>query len=125
MTNRYYTSRLLKTIEPYNINGVNKCLFYTEINTNVKVGDKVFISNGVFDSEFSTYRPNKRHGKGVDGYDALFVDRTKIVLDIDYVPVSTYNIRPTDDFISSYKVNTYNDFKYFTNIYKTSNHFFR
>lgn len=117
MTNRYYTSRLLKTIEPYNINGVNKCLFYTEINTNVKVGDKVFISNGVFDSEFSTYLPNKRHGKGVDGYDVLFVDRTKIVLDIDYVPVATYNIRPIEDFISVYKVNTYNDFKYFTNIY--------
>lgn len=117
MSNNYYTSRLLKTIEPYNYNGVNKCLFYTEVNTNINVGDKVFISNGIFDSEYGINKSTDRHGRGTDGYKVLFIDKTKIVLDIDYLPVASYNIRTLEDFISIYKVNNIRDFNYFTNIY--------
>ena len=46
-----YTSRLLNYTEPYYIDGVAKTAFYTEVNTNIFQNDKVFITNGSYDSE--------------------------------------------------------------------------
>ena len=50
MQNRTYTSFLLNYVEPTLISGVLKTTFYTELNTNVNVGDKVYILNGNYDN---------------------------------------------------------------------------
>ncbi len=49
-------------VEPYNIKGYNKTLFYTEVNTELKVGDKVFIINGIYDSNLLI--ENDKYKKG-------------------------------------------------------------
>ena len=41
----YVSPTLLNWVEPYLINSVKKTLFYTEINSNIQVGDRVWIVN--------------------------------------------------------------------------------
>ena len=41
-----FSPRLLNWVEPYIISGITKTLFYTEVNSGLKVGDRVFILNG-------------------------------------------------------------------------------
>ena len=95
--------RLLNHVEKYEIAGFDKTLFYTEVNTGFNVGDKVFIINGPYDSN-SLIQIDK-YKKGRDGYEVLYIDNCKIVLDIDYVGYlpSTENIGSKsevfDDFI--------------------------
>jgi hypothetical protein len=42
--------RLLNYVEEYVIAGFSKTLFYSEVNTGLKINDKVFIINGSYDS---------------------------------------------------------------------------
>jgi hypothetical protein len=41
-----FSPRIINWVEPYEINGIDKSLFYTEVNSGLKVGDRVFILNG-------------------------------------------------------------------------------
>ena len=104
--------RLLSYVEPYVVNGVEKTLFYTEVNTNYKVGDRVFILGGEYDigieDKFLRYK------KGRDGYKVLFIDRCKIVLDINYTGILPFKRNKADDFINIYKVNNISEFKLFS-----------
>jgi hypothetical protein len=50
-TNKSFSPRILNWIEPYTIKGVRKTLFYTEVNSGLNVGDRVFIINGNYDSD--------------------------------------------------------------------------
>ena len=46
----FYSSQLLNYVEPVEISGYRKTVFYSELNTNINVGDRVFILNGNYDS---------------------------------------------------------------------------
>jgi subtilisin-like proprotein convertase family protein len=110
-TKSYASPRLLNWVEPYEINGVKKSLFYTEVNSNIQVGDRVWIINGYYDSD-SLIQKDK-YKKGRDGYKVLYVDRCKIVLDINYTGVVPYNTTDkNDDFIKIYKISTREEFIY-------------
>ena len=107
-TNKYSSPRLLNWVEPYEINGVNKSLFYTEVNSNIQVGDRVFIVNGYYDSD-NLIKINK-YKSGSDGYKVLYVDSCKIVLDINYSGELPYKDDILDNFIKVYKVSTRDEF---------------
>lgn len=106
--------RLLNYVEEYVIAGYSKTLFYSEVNTGLKVNDKVFIINGVYDSNLLI--KSDKYKKGRDGYTVLFIDKCKIVLDIDftgYLPANedtTSMNEDVDKFIKVYYVKDKNDF---------------
>jgi len=103
-----FSPRIINWVEPYEINGIDKSLFYTEVNSGLKVGDRVFILNGNYDSD-SLIISNK-YKKGRDGYKVLFVDNCQIVLDIDYTGVLPYLEEPIDKFIKVYYIKNVQDF---------------
>ena len=45
----FFSSRLLNYVEPVEIAGIRKTVFYSELNTNFNVGDRVFILNGNYE----------------------------------------------------------------------------
>ena len=105
--------RLLNWVEPYTIAGVGYTLFYTEVNSGLKVGDKVFIINGAYDSNLLIQED--KYKKGRDGYKVLFVDECRIVLDIEFVgwlPANetSENQESFDDFVKVYYIRDENDF---------------
>jgi transcriptional regulator with XRE-family HTH domain len=106
-----FSPRLLNKIEPYFIDGVAKSLFYSEFNTGLKKGDRVFIINGVYDS-YTLIKSNK-YKRGRDGYKVLFVDQCKIVLDIYYTGLNPWKQEDINIgySINLYYVKNYDDFK--------------
>lgn len=109
-SNRTFTSKLLNWVEPYQVAGLTKTLFYTEVNSNLKVGDRVFIVNGNYDSD--TLIQKNKYKKGKDGYKVLSVDNCKLVLDIDYTGVKPYKDPEDDDLIKVYFIDNPSDFLY-------------
>lgn len=109
--NKPSSPSLLNWVEPYKYRGVFKTLFYTEVNTGLKIGARVFILNGFYDSN-SLIRDNK-YRRQRDGYKVLFIDNCKIVLDIDYTGDLPYKEKPNDGFINLYVIENESDFKYF------------
>lgn len=108
-TKSYSSPRILNWVEPYEINGVKKSLFYTEVNTNMQVGDRIWIINGYYDSDILIQID--KYKKGRDGYKVLYIDGCKIVLDIDYTGVLPYNDSDKfDDFIKVYRISTRSEF---------------
>jgi hypothetical protein len=107
-SNKPFSPKLLNYIEPYEIKGSIKTLFYTEVNSGLKVGERVFIINGNYDSD-SLIELNK-YKKGRDGYKILFIDNCKVVLDIDYTGVLPYNSTSDDDFIKIYYIRNESEF---------------
>lgn len=103
-----FSIRLIKWVEPYLVNSVQYSLFYTEVNHNLKVGDKVFIVGGNYDSE--TLRSKKKTTPLANGYNVLFVDKCKLVLNIPYTGVQPTNEEPIDNFTKIYAAN--NDFEF-------------
>lgn len=79
---KFYSSKLLNYVESTEVFGYLKTTFYSEINTNLNIGDKVFIVNGNYDS--NDYIQNNKYNLGTDGYKVLNIDGCKITLDIDY-----------------------------------------
>ena len=77
-TNQYASPRLINWVEPYEISGFKKTLFYTEINSNLMVGDRVFIINGNYDN--NNLIKKDKYKKGRDGYKVLKVENCKIVM---------------------------------------------
>ena len=122
---QFSSPRLLNYVEPYTFNGYEKTAFYTEVNSNFDVGNRVWILNSYYDSD-NLLKSNK-YANGSDGYRVLFIDNCKIVLDIDYVGikpggndyeeyVNVYKISTKDEFISANRhITTYGgqvDYKY-------------
>ncbi len=103
-----FTPRILNWVEPYEVAGIRKTLFYTEVNSELKVGDRVFIINGNYDSDLLIQKDKYR--KGRDGYKVLYVENCKIVLDIDYTGVNPYNNDPNDSFIKIYYIRNQSEF---------------
>ena len=65
-SNKTFSSKLLNWTEPYDRRGSRKTLFYTEVNSELKVGDRVFIINGAYDSDLliekNIFFKHKYHG---------------------------------------------------------------
>ena len=112
-SDKYSSPMLLNYVEPYTYQGVEKTLFYTEVNTNLKEGDRVFIINGNYDS--NELIETDKYKKGRDGYKVLLVDYCKIVLDIDYTGElpNSGNVENGDsmsDYIKIYYLDSYDSF---------------
>ena len=106
--NKPFSPRMINWVEPYLISGIRKSLFYTEVNSGLKVGDRVFIINGNYDSDL-LIKANK-YRRGRDGYKVLYVDRCQLVLDIDYTGVLPYKDEELDNFVKIYYVEDERDF---------------
>lgn len=102
--------RLLNCVESVNIGGILKSVFYSEVDSNLKIGDKVFIINGNYDS--NTLLLLNKYKKGVDGYHILDIDRCKITLDIDYTGILPGIDDSIDNFIKIYYVKDQREFDY-------------
>ena len=107
-TKQHVSPRLLNWVEPFEISGVRKTLFYTEVNTNFQVGDRVYIVNGNYDND-SLIKKDK-YKKGRDGYKVLRVEQCKIVLDIDYTGALPNNDDSLDDYIKVYYIDNLESF---------------
>ena len=105
---QYASPRLLNWVEPVSVSGVNKTLFYTEVNSSISAGDKVYIINGNYDSDAKLKKD--KYKKGSDGYSVLRVDGCKITLDIDYTGVLPYKEDSTDDYIKVYYIDSEENF---------------
>ena len=112
-----FSSKLLNYVNSVYYNGYLKTEFYTEFATNFSIGDKVFIVNGNYDSNNLFIEGN--YGIGVDGYTILDINKCKIVLDIDWVGTSVYNIDNIDNYIKLHSVASQREFDYINTI--TSN----
>ncbi len=113
-SNNFYTSTLLNYVEPTLISGVYKTTFYTELNTNVNIGDKVFILNGNYDSDASIV---DRYSNMSNGYTVLEVDKCKVTLDISYTNTQPYTDENIDNFIKVYHVRSQREFDYVNKLF--------
>ena len=109
-----FSIRLKKWIEPYKVAGVDYSLFYTEVDHNYKVGNRVFIEGGNYDSD--NYIKLNGYKKGVDGYKVIYVDRCKIVLNIPYTGVFPTNEEGVDNFVKVYVASTQEEFDYYCQV---------
>jgi len=108
-TDKPMSPRLLNWVEPYIISGVRKTLFYTEVNSGLKIGDRVFIINGNYDSDLLIKEDKYKRGR--DGYKVLFVDNCRIVLDYDYTGMLPWIEENLDNFVKVHYVETKSDFE--------------
>jgi hypothetical protein len=114
-SNISFSSRVLNFVEPDNINGVFKTKIYTEINTNLKIGDKVFIVNGNYDT--NTLIKVTPFQKGATGYTILNIINCAITLDIDYTGLLPNNTDLYDNYIKIFTVSTQQEFDYYNEFY--------
>ena len=117
-----YTSNLLNYTEAYYINGNPKTSIYSEINTNIQVGDKVFIMNGIYDSQ--KYIDIGKYAKNADGYTVLYTNNCQIVIDLAYTYSTTftqsYYTDDLDNFKKIYNIETQREFDYINQIFVDS-----
>lgn len=107
-SNKTFSSKLLNWVEPYEIKGSIKTLFYTEVNSELKAGDRVFIINGAYDSDLLIEK--NKYKKGRDGYKILHIDKCQVVLDIDYTGVTPYSTATDDQLIKVYYIRDTSEF---------------
>lgn len=107
--------RLLNIVHPYYINGFYKTVFYTEVESNFKPDDIVYIINGNYDS-FSKIKENK-YKKNINGYKVLYVDKCMLILDINYTGIKPYEKVDMDNIIKVYYIKNQREFDYINNLY--------
>lgn len=100
--------RLINWVEPFVLSGVRKTLFYTEVNSGLKVGMRVFIINGNYDSDILIKADKYKRGR--DGYKVLQVDKCRVVLDIDYTGTAPWIESSEEDFVNLYYIDSQSDF---------------
>ena len=110
-----FSVRLIKYVEPYTIDNIDYSLFYTEVDHNLKINDKVFVVGGNYDSE--TIISNKKYSKFSTGYKVLYVDRCKIVLNILYTGILPTNEEPLDNFTKIYTATNEYEWNYYLNTF--------
>jgi hypothetical protein len=111
---RKYTNRLINITEPYKIGNVIKTAFYTEKNCNFEVNDRVFIYSGAYDSNIHNITVDFEID--AEGYKVLFVDKCKVVLDIDYTGIAPYITLPEEDYYRIYNISTQREFDYINSL---------
>lgn len=109
-TSRSFSPRLINWVEPIDVSGFLKTGLYTEVNSNLSVGDRVFITNGNYDSDLLI--TSNKYKRGTDGYKVISVDNCKLVLDIDYTGKLPWNDDSIDSFIRVYPVRDNTEFRY-------------
>jgi hypothetical protein len=112
-----FSVRLLNYVEPFLIKGQRYTLFYTEVDHNLKMGDRVFITGGVYDSDLIIQ--SDKFKKQSDGYIVQFVDRTIVVLDIEYTGDLPYVDEPIDNFVKVFVVQSQSDLTYYLQNFST------
>ena len=110
-SNQSFSVKLLNYVEPYLIKGQRYTLFYTDVDHNLKLNDRVFITGGNYDSDLLIQR--NKFNKLSDGYTVLYIDRTKVVLDIEYTGTLPWTDEPIDNFVKVYVANSQEDFDYY------------
>lgn len=106
--NKSFSPRLVNWVEAYTISGIRKTLFYTEVNSGLSVGDRVFIIGGNYDS--NRLIEEDKYKKGRDGYKVLYVDRCRVVLDIDFTGVFPYLNEDPDTLINVQYISNESEF---------------
>jgi hypothetical protein len=109
-SNKPFSPRIINWVEPIEISGILKTVIYTEVDSNFKKGERVFIINGNYDSDLLIKAD--KYKKGRDGYKIIDVDKCKIVLDIDYTGILPWIEDSIDNFIRVYPVRDNTEFKY-------------
>jgi hypothetical protein len=112
--NTFYSSKLLNFVEPVEIDGVDKTVFYTEVNTNVNIGDRIFILNGNYDS--NRLNLDGKYKKYTDGYRVLDAKGCRIVLDINYTGQLPFEPLNSDNFIFVRHIQNQKDFDYINSL---------
>jgi hypothetical protein len=110
----FYSSKILNYVESQEVGGILKTVFYTEVNTNVNVGDRVFILNGKYD--FDIFVKENKYKKYSDGYRVLAVSGCRMVLDIDYTGELPYQTFDSKKFINIHHISNQKDFDYINSI---------
>ena len=105
-----YSSPLTNYVEPVIIDGVEYTKFYTKLNTDLSVGDYVYILNGNYDN--STLIDQFEYQYGGNGYKILKIDRNSIVLDIPYRSEAPFNQDDFEDYTKVYIIDSLNKFNY-------------
>ena len=112
---RTFSVKLEGYVEPYEVGGIKYTMFYTDVDHNLRVGERVFIVGGFYDSDdlikIDKFNPL------ADGYKVLFVDRTKVALDIEYTGDLPSKTDPIDDFIKVYVASSQDEFEYLCQTY--------
>lgn len=108
-----FSSRLVNYVEGTLVGGVAKTKIFTKVNTNLKVGDKVFIING----NYCNAKLNKEYiyNEYSSGYKILEIDRCAIIIDLDFQNIFPKNEADFNDeelYIKTYVVNNLRDVDY-------------
>lgn len=112
---RTFSVKLEGYVEPYEVGGIGYTMFYTDVDHNLRVGERVFIVGGFYDSD-DLIKVDKFNPLA-DGYKVLFVDRTKVALDIEYTGDLPSKTDPIDDFIKVYVASSQDEFDYLCQTY--------
>lgn len=107
-TEKPMSPTLINWAESFVISGMTKTLFYTEVNSGLKPGMRVFIINGNYDSDLLI--KSDKYKRGRDGYKVLKVDKCQVLLDIDYTGVTPYLEQDIDNFVNLYYIDSQSDF---------------
>lgn len=110
LANKPFSPRLINWVEPVDVKGYLKTVIYTEVDSNLKKGDRVFIINGNYDSDLLI--KSDKYRKGRDGYKIIEVDKCRVVIDIDFTGVLPWIDDVIDSFIRVYPVRDSTEFKY-------------
>jgi hypothetical protein len=113
-SNKFYSSKLLNYVEPIEIGGFIKTVFYSELNTNFNINDRIFIVNGNYDS--NDFILQNKYTKYTDGYRVLGVDGCRIILDIEYSATLPYIEPVLDNLIKVYHIQDQREFDYINSI---------
>ena len=119
---KVFSPRLLNFVEPFTIAGIVKSLFYTEVNSGLAVGDRVFIIGGNYDS--NELIKEDKYKKGRDGYKILYIDRCAVGLDIDYTGVLPFGDTMEGDLVGLYYIRNKQDFDHANRQITTKNGIF-
>lgn len=105
-----YSSPIVNYVESAIINGVEYTRFFTELNTDLTIGEYVYILNGNYDN--SDLIDDNEYQKGSNGYKILEIDKNSIVLEIPYRNEDAWNEDLLEDYTKVYLVDNLNKFNY-------------
>ena len=92
-----YSSPMVNYIEKITINDIDYTKFYTQVDTNLSIGDRVYIVNGNYDT-YSIIEQNP-YRNGTYGYEILEIDNCAITLDIKWTGINLFDSDIYDNFI--------------------------
>jgi hypothetical protein len=108
ISDKYFAAKLLNYVESVEIFGEFKTAFYSELATNFKIGDRVFILNGFYDSV--DFIEKDKYTQFTDGYRVLGIDGCRIILDIDYTGKLPYTDFNYEDLLFVHNITTQDQF---------------